>query len=259
MKIKKYLYVLAALLLFSTATSAQSILVGRVTAGLSGDDPVDNIMLEMSSGSTAFTNQSGMFTIKFQPHDTLFFYYQGKRTVSYLTDTIPHEQFYVPLYQVRSRVMEGAKSRFNHALLPDADTAYNNVTVRARNYSQDSLERRQEYAKAFGYNKPSMKFGKDWTPVSLNVGKLYESLNGSKKKKNQSLKDNLLREEQEGYVTNRFNPTFVKKYLGEDVSESVLEDYMKKKRPKFEEVQGMSDLELIDYIRRSYVQYKERE
>lgn len=241
--------------LLTIASHAQNTITGRVTSGMSGDDPLGDIMLETSSGATTFTNTIGMFRIPFQPHDTLFFYYQGKRTVSYLVDTIPHENFYVPLFQVRNRIMEGAKSRFNRALLP-SDTSYNNVTVTARNYSQDSADRRKEYGKAFNYTKPTMKFGKDWTPVSLNVGKLYESLNGKKKKQNQMLKDNLYSEEQEGYITMRFNPTVVKKYIGETVSEATLEDYMKKERPKFEEIQGMSELELVDYIRRTYAKYK---
>lgn len=244
------------MVLLCSNANAQNYIVGRVTSGMTEGEPLDNIMLETSSGATSFTDGSGMFTIQYAPHDTLFFYYQGKRTVSYLTDTIPHENFYVPLFMVKNRVMEGAKSRFNRALLPAVDTAYNNVTVTARNYSQDSLARRQEYANAFGYTKPKMKFGKDWTPLSLNVGKLYETLNKSKKKQNQMLKDNLINEEQEGYIENRFNRSFIKKYLGENVSEEVLEDYMKKKRPKFEEIQGASDLELIDYIRRTYAQYK---
>ncbi|PZP50353.1 MAG: hypothetical protein DI598_05790 [Pseudopedobacter saltans] len=241
--------------MFSTGVGAQSILMGKITSGMSEDEPVGNIMLETSSGSTSFSNESGLFKIQYQPKDTLFFYYQGKRTLSFLMDTINPQNFYVPLYQIRHRVMEGAKSRFNSALLP-VDTSYNNVTVKNRNYSQDSLDRRKEYGKAFGYTKPKMKFGEDWTPTSLNVGKLYETLNGSKKKKNQMLKDNLIREEEEGYITNRFNPTFVSKYLGEKVSEHTLEDYMKVKRPTFEFLQGIQDLELIDYIRKSFAAYK---
>ena len=257
MKGLRYLFsLLTALTVFCGATKAQNHIEGRVTAGISEDVPLGNIMLETSSGSTSFTNNAGLFTIGYAPHDTLFFYYQGKRTVYYLTDTIPNENFYVPLFMVRNRVMEGARSRFNRSLLPPADTSLNNVTVTARNYSQDSLDRRQAYAKAFGYTQPKMKFGQDWTPMSLNVGKLYETLNKSKIKKNKMLKENLLREEHEDYVTSRFNPSFVKKYLGENVSEAVLEDFMKKGRPKFEDIQGMSDLELIYYVRRAYAQYK---
>lgn len=229
--------------------------MGKVTSGMTDDEPVGNIMLETSSGSTSFTNADGLFTIKYQPHDTLFFYYQGKKSLSYLVDTIQPQNFYVPLFQIRHRVMEGAKSKFNSALLP-VDTSNNNVTVKARNYSQDSLDRRKAYGDAFNYKDPKMKFGKDWTPTSLNVGKLYDALNGKKKKQNNMLKDNLINEEQEGYISNRFNPTFVRKYLGESVPEYVLEEYMKAKRPKFEYVQGISDLELIDYIRRTYAEYK---
>lgn len=256
MKAFRHLYIFGLLLLMCSTAKAQNYIVGRITSGMTDNEFLGNIMLETSSGATSFTKSSGLFTIQYQPHDTLFFYFQGKRTVSYLTDTIPHENFYVPLFMVRHRVMEGAKTRFNPALLPPEDTSYNNVTVRTHSYSQDSLARRQEYAKAFGYTKPDMKFGRDWTPVSLNVGQLYETLNGKKKKQNQMLKDNLLREEQEGYVSSRFNPTFVRKYLGEDVSESVLENFMKVKRPKYEDIQGMSDLELVGFIRRAYTQYK---
>ncbi len=255
MKAFRFLYIFALLVLVGGTAKAQNYIVGRVTSGMSDEEFLGNIMLETSSGTTSFTKSSGMFTIQYKPHDTLFFYYQGKRTVSYLTDTIAHENFIVPLFMVRNRVMEGAKSRFNPALMPN-DTSYNNVTVQARNYSQDSLARRQEYGKAFGYTKPKMKFGQDWTPVSLNVGKLYETLNGKKKKQNQMLKDNLLREEQEGYVTNRFNPTFVKKALKNNISETALEDFMKSKRPKYEDIVGMSELEFTDYVRRAYDQYK---
>lgn len=256
MKGLKYYTLAAILIVISAKISAQGVLRGKVTSGISDDDPISNIMLETSSGSTSFTNALGMFSIHYKPHDTLYFYNQGKRTLSYLIDTLPRGDLYVPLYQIRKRVMEGAKSRFNPALLPAIDTSYNNVTVKARNYSQDSLERRKEYGKAFNYKDPKMKFGRDWTPVSLNVGQLYESLNGSKKKRNQMLRDNLIREEQEGYISNRFNPTFVKKYLGENISETELEDFMKAKRPKFEFLQGIQDLELIDYIRRSFAEYK---
>ncbi|MFT4202617.1 MAG: hypothetical protein QM610_01770 [Chitinophagaceae bacterium] len=256
MKVFRYISSLVvAFVLFVGTASAQGTIVGRVTSGMSEEDPLSNIMLETSSGETAFTNGSGLFMIRFQLHDTLFFYYQGKRTVSYLTDTIPHENFAVPLFMVRKRVMEGAKTKLNPALMA-VDTAYNNVTVRARNYSQDSLERRQQYANAFGYTKPSMKYGKDWTPTSLNVGKLYETLNVKKKKQNEMLKGNLLREEKEGYVTSRFNASFIRKNLGEDISESTLEDFMRKKRPKLEDIQGMSELELIDFVRRAYADYK---
>lgn len=219
-------------------------------------ESVEGIMLEASSGDMAFTNSDGNFSIHYQQNDTVSFFIAGKLTNKLSADSLGKIQnLIISLQSIRNKPMRTGKITYYNQNLDT--TTFNNVTVTAKNYHADSLARRNEYKEAFNYTKPKLKFGEDWGPTYINVGKLAETLNKKKKKRHTMLKNNLLREEKEDYVDNRCNRSFVQKYLGQNITDEKLQDFMRKHRPKYEDIVGMSDLELIDYIRLNYKQYQE--
>ena len=128
-----------------------------------------------------------------------------------------------------------------------------NVTIYKRNYHADSLSNREEYGDAFNYKKTK------FSPVKMlgsPVSHLYDVLNFKDKKRKERLKTNLITNEQEGYVDSRFTRTLVAKYTHEQ-NDSTLEDFMRKYRPSYEYLVGLSDLDFIVYIQNSYKEYKQ--
>ncbi|QES90740.1 hypothetical protein [Rhizosphaericola mali] len=251
---KRYIYLLFIGLFFSFSHiyAQQKILKGKISAGMTTES-TEGIMLETTSGDMTFSDASGNFSVSYKPNDTLKFYIAGKYRSQYPIDSLAKiPNLMMSLQSVRNTPLNTGK--ITYFPTNDDTTTLNNVTVRTRNYHADSLNNRKEYGDAYNYTKPKVKSAFD----VLNVGKMEEVLNFKKKKQHQMLKDNLQREEQEGYIDNRFTRTFVRKYLGQSISDEKLEDFMRKYRPKYEEIVGMSDLELIDYIRISYTQYQKK-
>jgi len=147
----------------------------------------------------------------------------------------------------------------------------NEVAIQTkRNYKNDSLRLRREYAAAFAYKAP------DFTDMFVKVDPSYRSpfaninpnstasiikfnalsafrLFGKKNKSTSKFKSILEKDEEANYVDHLFSKEKVQqltKLEGEDLAK-----FMNKYRPSILQIKKMTEYELVQYIKKSYAQY----
>ncbi len=204
---------------------------------------MEAVSVQTSSGHFTISDSIGNYTISVRKNDSLWFSYLNKQTMRYPIDTIAHpESFDIALY---------VDARW----LPE-------VTVATKNYKLDSLQNRQEYAKAFNFHKPGLKISQSnpstYTPGGLTVGfDLDQIIDAFRFKRNRemlSFQQRLIQEEHDKYIDHRYTKYLVKKLTGFDGKQ--LDDFMNYYRPSYEEVLLMNDLELGYFIEQCYKDYQ---
>jgi hypothetical protein len=130
------------------------------------------------------------------------------------------------------------------------------VKILPRNYRQDSLQNRLDYAKIFGYQKPRLK---TVTPqYGAGVGfDLDEIINMFRVKRNRSMASfqrRLLMEEQDKYVDFRFNKALVRRLTLLDGAE--LDSFMRVFKPSYTFTKLAGDYEFRLYIKQALYRFK---
>ncbi|MFT4205198.1 MAG: hypothetical protein QM610_14940 [Chitinophagaceae bacterium] len=143
------------------------------------------------------------------------------------------------------------------------------VTVQQRSYHNDSLANRKEYGKYFKYKKPEihMEFGGvpdsleykprnvvPLTTAKLDVDAMLDVFNKGKKKRMQSMQKNLVYNEQQGYIDNRFKKATIVRYIGVQ-PDTLLQNFMLSCRPSYEFLAGLSEIDLAMYIKNAFKTY----
>lgn len=231
--------------LSSFKAGAQEILKGHVYATLGHSLSPQGIMVDASSGPTVFTDKMGNFEIKVYPTDTIYFYIGNRKSHPYLVSKIPDKNnFTLSMESILRPVMSGENIGSDAGGLEE-------VTVYGKNYSKDSLAARREYDKYFNYKDPKLGLNLLASPVTA----IYDVLNVKKKKRMNMMKNDLLFNEQQGYIDTRFTKLFIVKYIGAK-DDATLDDFMLKYRPKFEDLKTMTDMDLAMYVTTSYKEYE---
>jgi hypothetical protein len=207
--------------------------------------PLEAVTVQTSSGANTITDSSGKFSIDITKSDSVFFSFFSKKTLKYPVDTITNlSNFEIALY-------------VDAAWLPA-------VKVRNSNYTLDSMENRQQYAKVFNFRKPGLRFtsspssASSYIPGSVTAGlDLDEIINMFRFKRNRSIlsmQERLIQEEQDQYVKHRFTKYLVQKLT--HLSGEALDSFMVVSRPSYELLLSMNDIELGYYIEQCYKLYQ---
>lgn len=227
----------AVLVLFALIGHAQyTQLQGRVV-DYNNFRPLEGVLVMNNGKIEALTDSLGKYSIQVKKSDTVSFSFQGKSTMKYLVDTIsnPHSfdlGILVKLHQ-----------------LP-------NVTLKSSDYRQDSIENRETYAKYFNYKKPGISFNapNSYVPGALTVGiDLQDLINSFRFKRNQrleSLQQRLIQQEQDRYISHRFNKRFIRQLT--NIADEDLVYFMDFYKPEFAVLQTMNEIELGYYIQQCY-------
>jgi len=207
--------------------------------------PLDAVTVQSSSGLNAITDSLGKFSISVTKNDSVFFTYLSKKTLKYPVDTITDlSNFEIALY-------------VDAAWLPA-------VKVRNSNYRLDSIANRQQYAKAFNFKKPGLKFTSSpsspssYIPGSVTAGlDLDEIINMFRFKRNRqilSMQERLIQEEQNKYINHRFTKFLVQKLT--NLKGAALDSFMVVSRPSYELLLTMNEIELGYYIEQCFKLYE---
>lgn len=139
-----------------------------------------------------------------------------------------------------------------------------------RNYKNDSLRLRKEYAAVFAYKPPN------FTDMFINVDPSYRSpfaninpnstasilkfnalsafsLFGKKNKSTSKFKSILVRDEEANYIDQLFSKEKVQELT--KLEGDVLADFMNKYRPSILELKKMTGYEIVQYIKKSYAEF----
>ncbi len=190
-----------------------------------------------TSGTGTVTNADGYYEIEVTEKDSIWFSYLNKPTVKFPVMRIGNPMQFDISLQVNVPVMKEVK------ILP-------------KNYRLDSLRNRQDYAKIFNYQKPTLKTVTPQYGAAVGFD-LDEIINMFRVKRNRSMASfqrRLVMEEQDKYVDFRFNKALVRRLTLLDGTE--LDSFMRVFKPSYTFTKLAGDYEFRLYIKQALYRFK---
>ncbi|OJW01800.1 MAG: hypothetical protein E6Q24_16175 [Chitinophagaceae bacterium] len=202
---------------------------------------IPSVSVLTSSGRGTVTNNMGDYEIEVAESDSIWFSYLNKPTVKF------------PVLKITSPHSFDISLQINVPVLKE-------VRIRQRNYRQDSIQNREDYAKIFNYEKPGIKVNSPGqftgTPVAagFDLDALIDIFNFKKRRSMASFQRRLIQQEQDKYVDHRFSKALVRRLTGLDSTE--LDKFMMIYRPPYEFTALLGDYDFQKYIKDSFERYK---
>jgi len=191
-----------------------------------------------TSGKGTSTDVYGRYEIDVKETDSVWFSYLNKPTIKYPVRKIfDNSNFDIALH-------------INVPVLKE-------VIVKPRNYKLDSLRNRLDYAKAFNWEKPSLKAGSVGgygAAMGFDLDEIIRMFQFRKNKSSASFKERLLQEEREKFVDHRFNKALVLRLTGLIAEER--DSFMVWCRPTYEMCLYTSDYDFQFFVKKCYEAYK---
>lgn len=225
------------LMLFAVPAAAQVRISGRVY-DISKYRPLEAVSVMTTSGSGTVSDSLGHYTIIARETDSIWFSYLNKPT---------------PKYPIRSI---GNIANFEISLHVNV-TELNEVRIMPRNYRVDSLQNRQDYAKAFNFQKPGVGSSLNLAPgggVGLDINEFIKMFQFQRNKRMLAFQNRLLQEEEDRYIDHRFNRALVIKLT--QLRGPALDNFMKIYRPTIEFIATSTEYEFQDYIKKCFSHYQ---
>ena len=178
-----------------------------------------------TNGRGTMTDSTGHYRIMLNSDDSIYFSYLGKRTAK---------------FPVKG-VMPGYPLDMSLAVRVDSLPL---VVVRPTPYRYDSLANRDEYRRVFEY-EPDYVLGGANGGVGLNLDMIF---NARKNRQMLALQRRLIDEEQDKYVSYRFNKVLVKRITG--LQRPAIDTFMRLYRPTYDFIINCeNDYEFYKYIK----------
>jgi hypothetical protein len=178
-----------------------------------------------TSGQGTTTDSIGKYNIVLHPDDSIYFSYLGRRTAG------------IPV----RRIARDYPLDMSIAVTVDSLPL---VVVRPRPYRYDSAANRDEYRKVFNY-EPDYLVGASDGGAGINLDML---LNARKNRQMLALQRRLIEEEQDKYVSYRFNKNLVHRITG--LQRPALDTFMVIYRPSYQFIKNCeNDYEFYKYIK----------
>jgi hypothetical protein len=217
--------------------SAQYRVKGRVLDS-SRTWPIESVTVQSTGGRITTTDSTGAYTINVAEKDSIWFSYLGKPTPKYPVLKIADvTQFDIALH-LKSDVMR-------------------EVRIKTRNYKEDSVQNRRDYAKVFNFQRPSLgtMTSISGAGVGFDVQEIIRLFQFRKNRSMERFRERLEEEERDKFVDRRFSRGLVKRLTG-ITTEEELADFMRKYRPTFDFTTVTSDYEFQYFIKIAYQEYK---
>ncbi len=195
--------------------------------------PVELVTVLSTSGKGTITNADGYYEIEVTEKDSIWFSYLNKPTIKF------------PVLKISNPFGFDISLQVNVPVLKE-------VKVRQRNYRQDSLQNRQDYAKIFDYQKPGLKTTTPQYGAAAGFD-LDEIINMFRFKRNRSMlafQRRLVQQEKDKFVDHRFNKALVRRLTS--LTGNELDSFMLIHRPPYEFTMLTSDYEFQEYIKEAY-------
>lgn len=235
--------VFSFLLFFLCNTSAAQIIISGTVFDSSRLYVVPGVIVKSTGGGSTLTDSLGAYHINTTVNDSISFHYNNKPTQKFPVRLISNYNDFDISLQVK--VFEKFK------LLKE-------VKIFSKSYKQDSAENRMTYAKIFGYEKPGIKSTMSPnTPPGLDINELVNMFKFRRNKMNRVFQDRLLLEEEDKYVSYKFNSTLLKRVTG--LTGDNLDKYKMLYRPSYEFIVLATELEFYEYILNTADKFKKQE
>lgn len=178
-----------------------------------------------TSGLGTTTDSAGRYRVVLPANDSIYFSYLGRHTGK------------IPV----KRIARGYPLDMSLAVRVDSLPL---VVVRPKPYRYDSAENRDEYRKVFDY-QPDYVVGGENGGIGFNLDMLF---NARKNRQMLALQRRLIEEEQDKYVSYRFNRNLVRRITG--LQRPALDTFMRLYRPSYQFIRNCeNDYEFYKYIK----------
>ena len=202
--------------------------------------PIERVTVQSTGGQLGMTDSAGAYSIYVGERDSIWFSYLGKPTPKYPVLKISDvTQFDIALH-----------------LKPDV---MREVKIRTRNYKEDSLQNRRDYARAFEFRRPSLETMTSITSsgVGFDVQEIIRLFQFRKNRSMERFRERLEQEERDKFVDRRFNRGLVKRLTGAEKDDEIA-DFMHRYRPTFEFTAGTSDYDFQYFIKIAFQEYRKQ-
>lgn len=191
-----------------------------------------------SSGRGTITNANGEYEIEVSERDSIWFSYLNKPTIKF------------PVLKIANPFSFDISLQVSVPELKE-------VRVRPRNYRQDSIQNREDYAKIFNFQKPGLK---SVTPqygaaAGFDLNEIINAFRFRRTRSIQSFQNRLLAQERDKFIDHRFSKALVRRLTNLDGNE--LDSFMMVFRPPYFFTIGTGDYDFQKYIKDSYERYKQ--
>jgi hypothetical protein len=228
---------ICCLFLTAVSASAQTYKIKGSVYDSSRNYPLQAVSVVSTSGGGTITNADGFYEIDVTEKDSIWFSYLGKPTVKF-----PVLKIVTPL-------------EFDISLHVNVPTL-KEVKIRPRNYRYDSIQNRNDYAKVFNFQKPTIKTVTPQYGVGMGFD-LDEIINMFRFRRNRtmaSFQQRLLLDEQEKYIDFRFNKALVRRLTRLDGNE--LDSFMRVFRPTYTFTKFAGEYDFQYYIKEALYRFK---
>lgn len=223
------------LLLFFTAVTHQMYAQLTVTGTVfdsSKRNYVENVRVESSSGKYTRTDSMGRYKIAVTEKDSLTFIYKNKPTQKFAVNEIPNlMQFDLSL---------GVSVKSGYRVLKE-------VVIFARSYREDSMENRQTYADVYNYRNPTIRTSiSPGGAVGADVNEIINMFRFKRNKRLKAFQARLEQQEQDQFVSFRFNKNFVRRIT--QLQGAELDTFMIRYLPSYEFASTADEITFNKYI-----------
>jgi hypothetical protein len=201
---------------------------------------VEAVRVESSGGRYALTDSMGRYVITVAENDSLSFIYQNKPTQKFIVKDIPNiNQFDISLHvHVKSR----------YSILKE-------VVVYSRHYREDSIENRQVYGDIYNFRKPTIRTSvSPGGAVGADVNEIINMFRFKRNKQLQKFRARLEQQEQDKFVSYRFNKKFVGRIT--QLKGAELDTFMVRYVPSYEFASMADEVTFNKYILNSSYAFK---
>jgi len=225
------------LLFIASGSSAQLYKIKGVVYDSSRTYTLQYVSVLSTAGTGTITDANGAYEISVSETDSIWFSYLNKPTMKF------------PVLKITTPF------QFDISILVSVPTL-GEVKIKPKNYRQDSLQNRKDYANIFNYEKPKLK---TVTPqYGAGAGfDLDEIINMFRFKRNKSMlsfQKRLLEQEQDKFIEYRFSKALVRRITLLNGNE--LDSFMQLYRPSFMFTKFAGDYDFHLYIKESYERFK---
>ncbi|MGI8637251.1 MAG: hypothetical protein ACR2KZ_17805 [Segetibacter sp.] len=236
----RILFTLLLVTILQQFTYSQVLTVSGTVYDITKKTPIESVSVLSTSGRGTATDSLGHYSITVTEKDSIYFSFLNKPTPRYAVSAIANPGSFD--ISIMKKVQE----------LPS-------VFLKQKNYRMDSLQNRADYARIFNFKKPGFSVSMNPNPggmagVGVDLDELINMFKFRKNKRMLSFQKRLVNEEQEKYVTHRFNKGLVRKLTGLNSPE--LDSFMTEYRPTLQMALQFNDLEFGQFIVEAYKYYK---
>jgi len=232
---------LLSLIFICTATplTAQLTVSGTVFDS-SKRNYVEDVKVVSTGGKYTITDSMGRYKIPVTEKDSLSFIYQNKPTQKFVVKDIEDlRQFDISLHI-------NVKGKYN---------TLKEVVVFARSYRQDSIENRQTYGDVYNFRRPTIQTGISPSgAVGADVNEIINMFRFKRNKRLKAFQARLEQQEQDKFVSYRFNKNFVRRIT--QLQGAELDTFMVRYLPTYEFASMADEVSFNRYILNASYRFK---